>query len=58
MPWVGFEHTISTGERPQTHALDRAATGTGSLILVDENLKERIIYELCIQFVAPKVAQY
>jgi len=26
--------------------------------LVDENLKERIIYELCIQFVAPKVAQY
>jgi len=26
--------------------------------LVDENLKAQIIYELCIQFVAPKVAQY
>jgi hypothetical protein len=29
MPPVGFEHTISAGERPQTYALDRAATGTG-----------------------------
>jgi len=28
MPPVGFEPTISAGERPQTHALDRAATGT------------------------------
>ena len=26
---VGFEPTISGGERPQTYALDRAATGTG-----------------------------
>ena len=25
---VGFEPTISAGERPQTYALDRAATGT------------------------------
>jgi len=29
MPPVGFEPTISVGERPQTYALDRAATGTG-----------------------------
>ena len=29
MPPVGFEPTISAGQRPQTHALDRAATGTG-----------------------------
>jgi hypothetical protein len=29
MPPVGFEPTISTGERPQTHALDSAVTGTG-----------------------------
>ena len=29
MPLVGFEPTISAGERPQTYALDRAATGTG-----------------------------
>ena len=28
MPLVGFEPTISAGERPQTYALDRAATGT------------------------------
>jgi len=26
---VGFEPTISAGERPQTYAWDRAATGTG-----------------------------
>jgi len=25
---VGFEPTISAGERPQTYALDRVATGT------------------------------
>ena len=29
MPPVGFEPTILAGERPQTYALDRAATGTG-----------------------------
>jgi len=29
MPPVGFETTISAGERPQTYVLDRAATGTG-----------------------------
>ena len=29
MPPVGFEPTISAGKRPQTYALDRAATGTG-----------------------------
>ena len=29
MSTVGFEPTISAGERPQTNALDRAATGTG-----------------------------
>ena len=28
-PTVGFEPTISAGERPQTYALDRGATGTG-----------------------------
>ena len=29
MPPVGFEPTISAGERLKTYALDRAATGTG-----------------------------
>jgi len=28
MPSVGFEPTISTGERTETYALDRVATGT------------------------------
>jgi len=28
---AGFEPTISAGERPQTYALDRAATGTGGV---------------------------
>ena len=32
MPPVGFEPTISVGERPQTYALDRSATGTGAVI--------------------------
>ena len=31
MPPVGFEPTISGGERPQTYALDRTATGTGTM---------------------------
>jgi len=29
MPPVGFEPTISAGDRPQIYVLDRAATGTG-----------------------------
>ena len=32
MPLVGFEPTISAGERPQAYALYRAATGTGEKI--------------------------
>ena len=31
-PPAGFEPTITAGERPQTYALDRTATGTGILI--------------------------
>ena len=31
---VGFEPTISAGERPKTYALDRAATGTGITALL------------------------
>jgi hypothetical protein len=29
MPPTGFEPTIAVNERPQTHALDRAAIGIG-----------------------------
>jgi hypothetical protein len=28
---IGFETMISAGERPQTYAIDRAATGTGNI---------------------------
>jgi hypothetical protein len=31
MPPVGFEHTILVSERPKTHALDRTATGIGTI---------------------------
>ena len=33
MPRMGFEPTISAGERPKSHALDRAATGTGEVFV-------------------------
>ena len=38
MPPVGFEPTFSAGEWPQTQALDRAATGTGSDNLVTSEI--------------------
>ena len=34
MPPVGFEPTISAGDRSKTYALDRAATGTGIVIII------------------------
>jgi hypothetical protein len=45
MPLAGFEPTISAGERPQTYAIDRAATLLENIknkykILVGETLKE------------------
>jgi len=46
MPLVGFEPTISAGERPQTYALDRAATGTG----VPQKYKSYFTTKHCIYF--------
>ena len=37
MPRMGFEPTISAGERLKTYALDRAATGTGVNSLDSDN---------------------
>jgi len=34
MPAVVFEPTISACERPQTYALDRAATGSGKRLTI------------------------
>ena len=39
MPRVGFEPTISAGERPQTCTLDRAVTGTGRQLQLVPQLK-------------------
>jgi len=44
MPSVGFEPTISEGERPQTYASDRAATGTGT----QKTKPELLSYNLCL----------
>jgi hypothetical protein len=38
MPLVGFEPTISAGERPKTYTLDGAASGTGNQTLAYLNL--------------------
>jgi hypothetical protein len=40
MPRVGFEPTISAGERPQTYALDRAVTDTGLLFKYAKHKQE------------------
>ena len=40
MPWMGFEPTISAGERPKTYALDRAATGTGTAYITSAIFNE------------------
>ena len=45
MPSVGFEPTIPAGERPQTYALDRAATGTGSIDVKNINFLENMPYD-------------
>ena len=34
---AGFEPTVSAGERPQTYALDRAATGIGCDYSTEDN---------------------
>jgi len=42
---VGFEGTIPESERLQTHALDRAATGTGCVTSVPNNYSDDQIME-------------
>jgi hypothetical protein len=41
---VGFEPTVSADERPQTYALDRAATGTGKTCTVSFPNKINVIH--------------
>ena len=45
MPPAGFESTIPASERPRTHALDLAATGIGTSMLVNPyrtNVENRV----------------
>jgi len=44
-PPVGFEPTMPAGERPQTHALDRAATGTGLTDNYELQTKSQLLTE-------------
>jgi len=52
MPPVGFESTISPGERPKTYALDRAATETGWIIKYVGKIYWNTI---CLTFVIIKI---
>ena len=47
MPLVGFEPTFPAGERPQTHALERAATGAGTKNRHDDEIKRCDISDAC-----------
>ena len=42
IPPVGFEPTITAGKRPQTYALDRAATGTGTYMIISNWIIRRM----------------
>ena len=50
MPPVGFEPTISTGERPQTDTLDRAATGTGNSAVSNGQSVVTYVPSTCFDF--------
>ena len=50
---VGFEPTISAGERPQTYALDHAATGTGRLVNCDFYFQDKLnIYHVKVEMLS------
>jgi len=40
MPPAGFEPAIPASKRPQTHALDRAATGIGTYYDKDDQMQQ------------------
>jgi hypothetical protein len=55
VPLVGFEPTVSAGERPQTHVLDRTALGTGFCSI---KAKEIYIYiYIYIYYLEPHLIQ-
>jgi hypothetical protein len=51
MPPAGLEPTVAAGERPQTNALDRAATGTGErLITLQKSFVSNVYPRCCCSF--------
>ena len=50
MPPVGFEPTISAGERPHTYVLDRAATGDRPSLMLPECIGNYLISVLRYKF--------
>jgi len=60
MPPVGFEITVSAGERPQTFALDRASTETGSTRYLVESIFRMIkkVKWECTAFIVPRAKQF
>ena len=46
MPPAGFEPAIPAGERPQTYALDRTATGIGRIRSPDRPGRSESLYQL------------
>ena len=61
VPPVGFEPMISAGERPQTYALDRGATGTGNTRLknkINGNILFRSTVVGQITHISPKLESF
>jgi len=46
MPPTGFEPTISAGERPQTYALDRTATGPAVRLIQSRDFQTAVHEEI------------
>ena len=55
---MGFEPTILAGERPQTHAFDRAATGTGLYSITNVKSIHISVTEWLSQFVTESRTEY
>ena len=55
MPPVGFKPTISADERPQTYALDRTATGTGSTYMQKHKLTVQRMFAIQREEVTQRV---
>jgi len=63
MPPVSFEPTISAGQRPQTHALDRTATGTGnptynSIVSISHMVYKKTAAKRCKPYGIPNAHNY